>query len=218
MSIRYFLFVSSLLLFASCSRYPQLQPDSKTAQLTRETIRPKIEKSLYRCNVAGRVFLKKFQISGIVYLVQSDEQETHVLFQNEMGLSYFHFIWDQQNNFRVVSIIAQMNKPALIKTLKKDFEMILLSISSSGSESFYRKADNSSILRIPLTKGFVDYSYNSTDKTWMGGMLVDKRKVITEINFAAPTAWQTLPDALRIRHRTAGFTIHLKKLNSNDTE
>lgn len=180
------------------------------------SIKPKVEKSLYRCNVAGRILFKRFQLSGLLYLVQTEQQETHVIFQNEIGLNYFHFIWNQQDSFSVASIMTQMNKPALIKTLKKDFEMLLLHIHSSAPESFYERADHSTLMRVPIDRGFVDYAYNGAEKTWSGVTLVDDRRVITEIQFAQPAAWQTLPDTLQIRHRAAGFTINLKKLNTHD--
>lgn len=180
------------------------------------SIRPKVERALYRCNVTGQVLLKKFRISGLLYLVQTEQQETHIIFQNEMGLNYFHFIWNQQDSFNIASIMTQMNKPALIKTLKKDFEMLLLHIPRSAPESFYDRTDHSTVMRVPIDGGFVDYAYNGSEKTWAGATLVDDRRVITEIQFTQPAAWQTLPDTLQIRHRAAGFTINLKKLNTDD--
>ena len=49
-----------------------------------------------------------------------------ILFQSEMGLTYFDFVWSNDNHFKVINVIKQMNKKAVINTLRKDFELMLM--------------------------------------------------------------------------------------------
>ena len=53
------------------------------------------------------------------------DSSTRIVFTNEMGFSFFDFGFPQDSGFMVYHIVPQMNKPALIKTLRKDFELIM---------------------------------------------------------------------------------------------
>jgi len=165
------------------------------------------------------VLLKKFNLSGLLLFKRTEDQVTHVVFQNEMGLNYFHFTWDYHHHFKVLSIIPQMNRKALIKTLKKDFEILLMISKTGGGITHYNAADSTQVLRVPLEQGFVDYRYHKSNRHWLGATLVDKRKVITTFEFSQPVIWKDLPNHMLIRHRTAGFNIELTKLErTHDTQ
>ncbi len=211
--MRYFLFGSCFLLLISCGRYPVLQKRERDEGPTPEQIRPVVDRSLYRCQVEGRVLFKRFALSGILLFKKTAADETHVVFQNEMGLSYFHFTWNDNDSFHVVNIIPQMNKPALIKTLRKDFELLLMIHPVSTPVSYYLSPEESPVMRLSLKKGFVDYSYTVNPDLWTSGILIDGRRKITTLHFTPSAAWAQLPDGISIKHHTAGFTIDLVKLD-----
>ena len=63
-------------------------------------------------------------------------------------LAFFDFGFSQDNGFTVYQIVPQMNKPALIKTLRKDFELIM-----------FRNMDKNTILTACPTVGMVYHAY-----------------------------------------------------------
>ena len=118
-----------------------------------------------------------------------------------------------------LSIIDQMNKPALIKTLRKDFELILVKHvqeEPSGDYTF----DNSPDLfysKFNLQKGFVYYVTNRKSELISIENADDKQKVIL-MNIASGTNLKTLPEAIKIKHLKANFTINLKKIIPENVE
>lgn len=72
-------------------------------------------------------FWKKYSLLDYCFK-EMEAAATRVAFQTKMGITYFDFGWDNVNQFTVHQIMDQMNKPALIKTLKKDFELLCLKI------------------------------------------------------------------------------------------
>jgi len=217
--MRCFLSASLLLLLLSCNRqaYRDLEKIQPAQPLSSVTLKPRLDKALYRCVVDGKFAFKKFHLSGILYLKHLGEEGDRVVFQSEMGNTFFDFGWDNKDSFRVYHIIDQMNKPALIKTLRKDFELLLVKGLSAQPESVYQAAkDTATYTRFNLARGFVYYITNGDSKLAGIDNADEKRKVIT-MRFLPPSPLQQLPETINIRHLRAHFTIDLKKITPDDT-
>ena len=65
-------------------------------------------------------------LSGLLLIKKMPDSSTRLVFSNEMGFSFFDFEFSKEGEFKVHSIIKKMNKKAVIKTLRKDFELILM--------------------------------------------------------------------------------------------
>ena len=195
-------------------RNPQNAPRDYMPQNTSE-LKPIFDKVLYNCQVDGKTPLgKKFHLSGLLVMKEMPEGGTRIVFQNQMGLTYFDFGWDQADRFEVHSVIEQMNKPALLKLLKKDFELLLFKNLPARPDGFHRfSGDARDYLRFNLEKGFVYYIYEA-------GRLAqivnadEKRKVIVMDALPATVLGQ-LPEQLKIRHLRANFTIDLQQIKDN---
>lgn len=219
--MRYFLSVSLVLLLFACNKnaYQQKQEIQLSQPLFAADLKPHFEKELYRGVVDGKFGLKKFHLSGILYLKNFADTATRVVFQSEMGATFFDFGWDKNDSFRVYSITDQMNKAALIKTLKKDFEMLLvknMSAQPSGIYNFNKNSDENYI-RFELDKGFVYYIANRERKLDAIENADEQRKVVV-INMSPDSPFGTLPEKISIRHLLAGFTIDLKKIKEDVAE
>ncbi len=218
--MRYFLYISLLLLTLSCNKkiYKDKQEISFSSAISAADLKPRFNQELYRCVVDGKFALKKFHLSGLLYFKNFSDTATRVLFQSEMGATFFDFGWDQKDSFKVYSIIDQMNKPALIKTLKKDFELLLVkNLGNAPSGIFNFNHDPSkSFVRFELEKGFVYYIIDKERKLQGIENADEQRKVVVMDISPAETA-QGLPASLSIKHLRAGFTIDLKKINRDDT-
>src|ERR1043165_5751461 len=141
-------------LTACGSSYRSLQ---KTGMEAGPWPRPVFAKELFRCNVNGRFLFKRFHLSGLL-LAKKLGDTTRVVFQNEMGFPFFDFQWDGHDSFSVVSINERLNKPALIKTLQNDLEMLMvMKLSKDPPILFKNKIGNETWFRYPRNKGYVYY-------------------------------------------------------------
>jgi hypothetical protein len=215
--MRTFLRLSSfffLLFLCSCAApYKGLQQDTsiKTSALR---FRPQFDKVLYRCVVDGRVVLKKFHLSGLLFFKTMEDGTTRAVFQNEMGFTFFDFEWDLRDSFKVNSIIPQLDKPALIKTLEKDMNLLLLKNLDASTEAGFTK-EAETLHRFTLKKGMAWYVEE-------GGVLkrienTGKSKVIT-IELKDKRAETGMPAAVLFKHHKANFTISLNRIESHAEE
>src|SRR5215217_2944454 len=142
-----------LVLFTACGNpYKHLQQsDTKQASVLR--FRPVITKEVYRCIVDGRVLFKKFHLSGILLFKTFEDGSTRAVFQNEMGFSFFDFKWDERDSFQVMSIMPQLDKPALIKLLQKDMNLVLMKNLDAATETVFTQQDET-YNRFTLEKGY----------------------------------------------------------------
>ena len=54
------------------------------------------------------------------------DSSLRIVFSNEMGFKFFDFAFLPDGSFKVFTIIKQMDKKAVITTLRKDFELVLM--------------------------------------------------------------------------------------------
>jgi hypothetical protein len=214
--MRFLGFISLLLLLSSCTTSYHFKKDPETAGATEAYIlQPLFQKQLYRCEVNGYFLFRKFHLSGLLYFKNLSDTATRVVFQNELGITYFDFGWNKKDSFQVFHIMEQMNKPALIKTLQKDFEIVLGKKISKNVVSQKSKTNQEYISRHAFYKGFVYYywSKGKPDACFQIDYGTVKRPLV---RFAfKPAALQNqagLPDSMSIRHYRAGFSIQLKKI------
>lgn len=212
--------LSSLLILlcwvnACKSPYKALQPVSPAAATSVLQYKPVFEKELYRCVVDGRFLLKSFRLTGILLLKQFPDSSTRVLFQNEMGFSFFDFGWDGRDSFVVHHIIPQMDKPAVIRTLEKDIRLLLMRGLDSRAEQYFAKEDWS-YHYFPQPQGGVYYL--EQHRTLSRIEIAGKRKPVAVISLSGKRTTQALPDSVFIRHHRAGFTIQLHKITSHASE
>jgi hypothetical protein len=155
-------------------------------------------------NVVGKY------ISGLLLIKYMPDSSTRIVFTNEMGLSFFDFGFSQDNRFTVYHIISQMNRPAIIKTLRKDFELIMF--RNMDNSKSYDLVDSPVIYHAyPQQKGV---NYYITDEPC--GRLIkmqrsSDKKPVMEASFYDNSPGKS-PDSISIRHLNFKFLITLKKI------
>ncbi len=218
--MRYFLFVSIVVLVIGCAPRPykdlKRQGNNSSLLLPATTYTPKFEKVLYSCNVKGRTPLgKRFSLSGLLFFKQFEDGSERVVFQNQMGITYFDFGWDQSGGFSVHQIIAQMDKPALIKTLKKDIELLLFKNLSPVSSGVFTDVAGKEYLRFELKeKGFVYYVFEKGNVVGIENA-DDKRKVVVMVLNDAKGS-DTFAQNISMKHLRAHFTIELNRIQEEN--
>lgn len=217
--MKHFLRLSSLLLllFAACSApYKRLQEESANGQ-SAYIYKPVLDKIVYRCVINGRVVFKKFHLSGILLFKKLENGTVRAIFQNEMGYTFFDFEWDSNDSFIVKQVIPQLDKPALIKTLKKDMNLLLMKGLDRKTEKLYTKSRGKErYYRFTLERGYT-YYIEESGKLARIENAGEKKKVIT-IDIKGKTTADAMPDTVFFNHHKANFTIELNKIEQHVDE
>jgi hypothetical protein len=203
----------ALTALSACSRNPYKGLATHPAQSQSVlALRPQVSRELYRCVVDGRFLLKRFHLSGILFFKRFADGSTRAVFQNELGIPFFDFRWDEQDSFSVVSIMPQLNKPAIIKTLRTDFDLLLMNGLSAGDEAVLI-AGNDTLSRFPVNNGFAYYKVAGGRLRRIGYVA---KSPVTTVDLESYTKPFELPGSIIFTHHKAGFGITLKKLSQDE--
>ena len=205
--MRYLLFISLVFLSACASQYKGLETASGDINCIQK-FKPVFTSALYntQVNVIGK------HLSGLLLIKTMPDSSIRMVFSNEMGFKFFDFEFGVDGGFKVYSIIKQMDKKAVVNTLRKDFELVMMrqlnhsdaAIKKDGDLYYYSFHDGKEINYYITTadcKDLVRIEKASKRKT--------KVQVIMQ-NYAAG-----VPDTVGITHKNFNFNIGLKRLERN---
>lgn len=203
--MRYLLFVSCLVYLLACrSPYKNLQRSAGDVECL-EKFRPLFSTALYntKVNVIGR------HLSGLLLLKQMPDSSIRIVFSSEMGIKFFDFEFSRKGDFKVYYILKQMNKKAVLKTLRKDFEMILM--LNMAKESAYVNTDaQNKYYAFPQGKEINYYITDGGCNELVRIEKVSKRKI--KVQAIMQRFINGVPDTIGITHRNFNFNIGLKRL------
>ena len=201
-----YLILSSCLLFVlGCSpAHKQMQSASADINLLQK-FKPDFTVALYNTtvDVVGN------HLSGLLLVKKMPDSSTRIVFSNEMGLGFFDFEFKDNGDFRVYSIIKKMNKKSVIKTLRHDFELVLMN-TLDNSKAAVKTQDGLLYFIFPQTKGYNYYITNADGSELVRMERASNKKTIVEAvmqNYVSG-----VPDTIGISHKTFEFSIGLKKI------
>ena len=204
--ILFLLLTSFLATMAACTTVFKGLTDAPGDVAAIEKFKPTFTVALYKTevNVIGNY------LSGLLLIKKMPDSSTRILFSNEMGFKFFDFEFSKNGDFKVHYILKKMDRKAVVKTLRKDFELILMEHLST--ENSYLKSDNIAqrYFIYPQSKGFNYYVTDSTGNTLISMNKASKSKVI--VTAIAKDYKNGLPDTIGIEHHNFNFNIALKKL------
>jgi hypothetical protein len=64
-------------------------------------------------------------ISGLLLIKNMPDSSKRVVFTNEAGITFFDFVFSKNGDFSVINVVKQLRRKAVIRTLEKDFRLIL---------------------------------------------------------------------------------------------
>jgi hypothetical protein len=207
--MRYLSFNILLFILVGCaSDYKGLQRTSTKSACS--TLRPDgIEKAWYntKIDVVGK------HLSGLL-LIKPMDGGHRIVFTNEAGVTFFDFAFDPSGNFRVVNVIKQLNKKAVITLLQKDFALMLgLPFRNASYDVFFHGDD---VFHGVKQKNEIAYFITDKDCAslrrleWGSG-----RKQKVTISFeGAPRK----PKTIQIRHHTFDMVVSLHQIERNAAE
>ena len=203
--IRFLIFLSLLSLNISCNQYRHLKR-TPAESICIEKFKPAFRREEYKISVdvIGK------HLSGVLLIKYTPDSSTRIVFTNEMGFSFFDFGFSQDNGFTVYHIVPQMNKPALIKTLRKDFELIMF--RNMDSNTSYNLIDSPVIYHAyPQVKGVNYYITDEQCSRLIKMQRSSDKKPIMEALFYDNFQGKS-PDSISIKHLNFKFSISLKKI------
>src|SRR5262249_38650884 len=134
-------FIKCVIFFSACSSaYKELRRTQGDVQCIQQ-FRPKFSTVYYDTEVEA--VGKKF--SGIIIMKNMPDSSLRIVFSTKPGIKFFDFEFLPDSGFRVLFIMKDLNKKAVIKTLRKDFEILLFRYTgpdkgyllTNGSRNYY---------------------------------------------------------------------------------
>ncbi|MCC6288252.1 MAG: hypothetical protein IT249_10240 [Chitinophagaceae bacterium] len=205
--MRYLLYVSIFLSGTACSSAYKALQRTEADPLCIHKFRPAFTTALYatQVDVIGK------HLSGILIIKTMPDSSVRIVFSNEAGFKFFDFGFEH-NDFKVYYIFDQMDKKAVIKTLRKDFELVLMQHLDANKTYTAKKAET--VYHVfPDGKDIYYYITNNACDSLIRMERGSKRKKVVEA-FIKPGA-DNIPDSIGIKHHNFNFDIQLKRLQKD---
>lgn len=203
--IRYFLLSSCLLYLAGCApAYTNMLPATANPAALNK-FKPRFTVAWYNTmvNIMGH------HLSGLLLIKTMPDSSTRIVFSNEMGFKFFDFEFSATGKFKVFSIIKQLDKKAVIVTLQKDFELILM--QKINTENVLIRKDAASLYFIyPQTKGYYFYITDTLENKLLRMERASNKKTVVVATMQ--NYFNSMPDTIGITHNKFNFTIGLKRI------
>lgn len=202
--MRCLLSISLLFLWSCSSHYNKMQRSAIADVDCIRSFKPVFKTALYntQVNVIGK------HLSGLLIIKAMPDSSTRIVFTSEAGFKFFDFGFSG-NNFTVYYIYKEMDKKAVIKTLRKDFELVLMN-KLNTDEPYVLDNGGEKYSTFPDGKDHYYYVTNSDCSRLIRMERGSKRnKVMTAI---AQNFNEGVPDTIGITHDNFSFNIGLKRI------
>ena len=203
--MRYLLLSSCIVFILSgcASVYKGLQPATGNVN-DLQKFRPDLSRALYKADID----VMSHHLSGLLLIKTLPDSSVRMVFSNEMGLNFFDFEYKPDGAFKVYSVIKQINKGPVIKTLKKDLELIMLP-RRDFKDAYLRKDEQHLYYIFPQKKGTYSYITDLQNTKLIKMQICSPRKAIVQAEMKSYQGG--IPDTIGISHQNFQFTIGLKK-------
>ncbi len=206
--IRFLIFLSLAILCLSCSQYQHMQKLSSDESCIQK-FKPDLSHVIYKTSAD----VVRKHISGLLVIKRLKDSSTRVVFTNEMGFTFFDFGFPPDSGFRVYLIAPQMNKDAIIRTLRKDFELLLF--RNMNSYKYYTLKDSGILYHaFPQAEGVNYYITDINCSQLIKMQRASAKKAVMEAIIYGKSP-ENAPDSIFIRHfNISHFSITLKKITA----
>lgn len=203
--MRYLQLISCYCLFTGCTiLYSGLQKTASDQDCLKK-FTPVFTTLLFHAGieVTGK------HLSGLLIIKKMPDSSTRMVFTSETGLAFFDFGFSKTGLFSVYQIIKQLDKKPVIKTLRKDFELVLM--QGLPSQNAYSLKDDSSLyFAFQKEKGVYYYITDISCSRLVKMQRASKRKVVVEAVIYNDLSG--LPDSIGISHKNFNFDMGLKRI------
>ena len=205
--MRCLLFTSIVFLSACASQYKNLQ-NARGDISCIQKFKPDFVSALYntQVNVIGK------HLSGLLLFKTMPDSIIRMVFSNEMGFKFFDFGFAADGRFTVFAIIKQLNKKAVIRTLRKDFGLVIMHHLDTAN-GLVKKEGDLTYYTFPLGKEFNYYITRVGCSELVRVENASKRKIKVQVTMQNYVGG--IPDTISITHKNFNLNIGLKRLERN---
>lgn len=191
------------LLSGCSSAYKNLQQTSGDVSCITK-FRPQFANTLY----STQVDILKHHLSGLLFFKQMPDSSLRVVFANEMGFKFFDFEFTRDGGFVKHYMLPKMDKKAVVKTLRGDFELVLLRPDLSQAHIMQDSTYHYTV--VPTAKGNNYYITDAACERLERIEKSSKRKPVVKVWLGHYEAG--VPDTIAIRHQGFKFNISLQRV------
>lgn len=204
--MRFLILSSCIFLLAACDTVYKSLPKTNGSISSLCRFRPEFSVALYSTSVdvVGN------HLSGLLLIKKMPDSSLRMVFSNEMGFKFFDFEFAADGNFKVYAIIKKMNRKSVIKTLRKDFELVLMQHLDASPLTVRQDSSGNRYYILPQTKGYNCYITNADGSELLRAERASPSKPIAQYYMKGNT--NGIPDTIGITHLNFDFTIGLKRL------
>jgi hypothetical protein len=149
-------------------------------------------------------------ITGLILFKTMPDGTTRVVFTNEAGITFFDFEFQRDGTFKVRHVVKQLNKKLVVRTLRNDFELVLMTKVGKEVPMAFEQ-DNE--LHFALAGGdetdYVITDVNCTKLIRLEQGSFEKRK--TRVLLFGQNG--VAPDSISVAHLNFNMKIKLRHLN-----
>ena len=194
------------MLTGCASVYKNLKPFKGDADGI-DKFRPDFHRALYKADID----VTTHHLSGLLLIKTLPDSALRIVFSNEMGFKFFDFEFKNDGTFKIYYIIKQMNKKPVIKTLRKDFALVIL--NQAYLKKGYMLTDRENLYNIfSQPKGTFCYETDLSGKNLTAMKIASPHKFI--VTAIMRNYKNGIPDTIGIKHQNFKFNIGLKLLEN----
>jgi hypothetical protein len=199
-------FLAIFLSACSFGHYKRLSPAATDTLSLKPIFGDHFNSFLFKTNI--HIYGKDF--SGLLVTKQLKPADYRVIFTTELGMKLFDFEFTD-SAFTVQYCVPQFNRPALLKTIQQDIEIILMTkLKNHPLQAFTDKQDMYLVFKQPEGK-FSNYYF--TDKKNKQVVKIEHAKgQLKKTTFALNNYSDDIPGLIHIQHHDLKLTIELALL------
>lgn len=149
-------------------------------------------------------------LSGLLLIKKMPDSTVRMVFSNEMGFKFFDFEFSPDGGFKVYSVYKKMNRKAVLKTLRHDFELLLMQPLNGQDLSVRSDTLGNRYYIFPKENGYYCYVLDPQGKGLIRMERSSKQKPIATAIMEQYT--NGIPDTIGFTHHKVDFVIGLKRL------
>lgn len=199
-----YLLISCCFLLVSCGSYPTKNNFVAAGAIASEILNPYFSNPDLDYVYKAQIAIKDNNFGGILIIKKINSEEYRVVFTTEMGNKLFDFSY-VGDDFKVNSILNEMDKKILINLLKKDFK-VLIEENPLRLNSFMSGNDKVVQAKLYSKDHFYFYKENSLEK------IVKTKNGKENTQFIFSEIHTNIANNIQILHNKINLEISLVKI------
>ena len=194
----------SILTLLSCSSYQSQLKPTQADQACLQKFKPAFTSDWYKTSIDVR----GHHLSGLLLFKTMPDKNMRVVFTNEVGTTFFDFEFTSGGSFTAHQVMNQINHKAVIQTLRRDIQLILmqgidapLTPLSSGNDMWYAQENKK------------ETTYFVTDLSCKKLIRIEtaskRKKKVDVVSFGQQNH---SPDSVHLQHYNFAMQINLNRV------